>query len=245
MNRDILIIPDVHGRSFWKDAVDREPWATIVFLGDYVDPYSRDNIDERQSLENFQEILEYARSHDNVVMLLGNHDLHYYSVLFFKHALSSRFSFRMADILRQLFVTNKELFSLAYETTFNGHHYLLTHSGVCNAWLDNNRDVIGSPDAEHLNHLLDSDEGILSLAQVSKKRGGFHPSGSIVWGDVEEMLSDHALPDVYQIFGHTQQSVSPIITDQMACLDVRRAFVLREGSASIRPAELDAIRRHY
>ncbi len=240
MNQDILIIPDVHGRSFWKDAVNREPWGTIVFLGDYVDPYSRDNIDESQSLGNFLEILEYARLHDNVVMLLGNHDLHYYSMVFSDHALSSRFSYRMADLIRQLFIKNKELFSLAYETTLNGYHYLFTHSGVCNIWLDHNRDVIVTPDAEHLNHLLDSDEGILALAQVSKKRGGFHPSGSIVWGDVEEMLCDNAFPDVYQIFGHTQQSESPIITDQMSCLDVRRAFVLRNGATSIRPAELDA-----
>ena len=41
MAKKILVIPDVHGRIFWKepvkkymDAVDR-----VVFLGDYLDPY--------------------------------------------------------------------------------------------------------------------------------------------------------------------------------------------------------------
>ena len=240
MSNDILIIPDVHGRTFWKNAVEVETWGTIIFLGDYVDPYFRDGIDDQESLYNFHEILDYSRSHDNIVMLLGNHDLHYSSQLFAGHALSSRYCYRMSNVIRELFERNKELFRLAYETTLNGHHYLFTHSGVCRAWLDANIEVIGKPDAEHLNHLLDSTPGILALAQVSKRRGGFHAGGSIVWGDVHEMQGDNALPELYQIFGHSQQSIDPIITDEMACLDVRRAFVLREGAQSVRPTELDA-----
>ena len=44
MNK-ILIIPDIHGRTFWKkayelvDIVDK-----VVFLGDYLDSYSHENI---------------------------------------------------------------------------------------------------------------------------------------------------------------------------------------------------------
>ena len=34
------------------------------------------------------------------------------------------------------------------------------------------------------------------------------------------------LPNVYQIFGHTQQEAGPVITEQYACLDCRRAFLL-------------------
>ena len=33
----ILLIPDIHGRDFWKKAKDFE--GEIVFLGDYLDPY--------------------------------------------------------------------------------------------------------------------------------------------------------------------------------------------------------------
>ena len=43
-NRKLIIIPDVHGRSFWRDAVKRNPGAEFIFLGDYLDPYP----DERQ-----------------------------------------------------------------------------------------------------------------------------------------------------------------------------------------------------
>ena len=40
---DCLIIPDVHGRDFWKDAANRFP-GNIVFLGDYLDPYPLEEI---------------------------------------------------------------------------------------------------------------------------------------------------------------------------------------------------------
>ena len=34
------------------------------------------------------------------------------------------------------------------------------------------------------------------------------------------------LPNVYQVFGHTQQESEPVITEQYACLDCRMAFLL-------------------
>ena len=39
MKEKILIIPDVHGRSFWKKAVETGDYEKVVFLGDYADPY--------------------------------------------------------------------------------------------------------------------------------------------------------------------------------------------------------------
>ena len=41
---DLLIIPDVHGREFWKDAVEEYPNLPVIFLGDYMDPYSYEGI---------------------------------------------------------------------------------------------------------------------------------------------------------------------------------------------------------
>ena len=52
----ILIVPDVHGRKFWHkakeliDEVDQE-----VFLGDYLDPYSREGITFEDALNEFEE----------------------------------------------------------------------------------------------------------------------------------------------------------------------------------------------
>ncbi len=237
MNNDILIIPDVHGRTFWKDAVSREAFGTVIFLGDYVDPYPRDGISNEQALGNFFEIIDYGKTQDNVVMLLGNHDMHYYSELFAKSGMSSRYWQDGSILLKEIFARNKSLFSLAYETTLNDHHYLFTHAGVNGAWLEANHEIVSVPDAQHLNQLLDSGEGTMALAQVSKMRGGFFNAGSIVWGDVREMLVSNGLPEVYQIFGHSQQRETPIINKKMACIDVRRPFVLRQGQPGIEPVE--------
>ena len=77
---DILIIPDVHGRSFWREPVTSEEFDHIVFLGDYLDPYPQEGITQRQAFENFKEIVELKQSAPKqVTLLLGNHDMHYYS----------------------------------------------------------------------------------------------------------------------------------------------------------------------
>ena len=50
----ILIIPDVHGRNFWKEPCNN--WkGKIVFLGDYHDPYGEyvdDEPNKDESLVN-------------------------------------------------------------------------------------------------------------------------------------------------------------------------------------------------
>ena len=50
MNKKILIIPDVHGRTFWKSAVESGDYEKIVFLGDYTDPYEMEGITNREAL---------------------------------------------------------------------------------------------------------------------------------------------------------------------------------------------------
>ena len=53
---NVLLVPDVHGRSFWKESVkdilENYPDARVVFLGDYLDPYN-DELEEVSSKEAF------------------------------------------------------------------------------------------------------------------------------------------------------------------------------------------------
>lgn len=37
-NGNILFIGDIHGRTIWKDIVEKESWEQCIFLGDYFDP---------------------------------------------------------------------------------------------------------------------------------------------------------------------------------------------------------------
>lgn len=78
-NNDIIVIPDIHGRQFWRRAVELYPDADTIFLGDYHDPYPAEGITNEESLANLRELFDYVKSHDNVHLLMGNHDLNYFA----------------------------------------------------------------------------------------------------------------------------------------------------------------------
>lgn len=74
----MIVIPDVHGRTFWKDAVKGRENEEIIFLGDYVDPYVREGSKPEDGLTALQEVIEFKKQHPlSVTLLLGNHDLGY------------------------------------------------------------------------------------------------------------------------------------------------------------------------
>ena len=229
MRKEILIIPDVHGRSFWKEAVDSKDYEKIIFLGDYTDPYEMEGITDDMAVDNFKSIIDYKQQNpDKVVLLLGNHDLHYYSEYYYELAGGVRYDPVSAVALQRLFTKYHSFFQLAWETDWGSKHYLFSHAGITQSWLKQNMELIRKPDARHLNRLLHSNEGLESLAQVGEMRWGDYPSGSMVWADVVEMLESNPLPDTYQIVGHTMQFDGPIITDNLACLDCRAGFSINQ-----------------
>lgn len=66
MNK-VLIIPDIHGRTFWKEDVtsllaDIDSRAIdVVFLGDYVDPYPEEGISDEDAVRNFRGAVQFFR----------------------------------------------------------------------------------------------------------------------------------------------------------------------------------------
>ena len=92
----VLIIPDVHCRAFWKADIERfrneieSDSIEVVFMGDYLDPYGfeqEEGIAEtvEKGIEMMKEIIELAKKHKNVHLLLGNHDFHYFDDGYAKH----------------------------------------------------------------------------------------------------------------------------------------------------------------
>ena len=79
-NVKVLIIPDVHGREFWREPVKEvleKTDARVVFLGDYLDSYPWDfdhNHYQQQAIDVFNEIINLKKENKNRVnLLLGNH----------------------------------------------------------------------------------------------------------------------------------------------------------------------------
>lgn len=227
----IAIIPDVHGRNFWKNITSNEEIAKyekIIFLGDYLDPYGYEMITKQAAIDNFNEIIQFKLDNmDKVILLLGNHDLPY---IFKEFDTKSRFDTTNAYKISSIFHKNYQLFKLVDEELLNDKRYLFSHAGLMNSWASRYKHLLPSIDVNHINSLLMTKEGVKSLCDVSFIRGGYDSTGSIVWSDVYEKLTDaqDAMNDMYdyQIFGHSQQERYPIINDNWACLDCRQIFVI-------------------
>jgi len=73
----VIFIGDIHGRSLWKEIVEKEKSADIVvFYGDFFD--SKEHIGGEAQLQNFLEIITFKKNQEKlgekVVLLFGNHD---------------------------------------------------------------------------------------------------------------------------------------------------------------------------
>jgi hypothetical protein len=238
----ILLIPDVHGRQFWKRAVEKhfDSTSKTIFLGDFLDSYPWEGITRKDAITNFQEIIDFKKEHkDKVILLLGNHCLPYVDKKNFY--TRSRYDSSNAYHINGMFRSHRSLFQLAHEELINGKRYLFTHAGLLPQWYEKHKDLIGELTVENLNKLYDTPQGIRALCEVSRYRGGWDRYGSIVWCDLMEMTEktqylkqtenlsiNDKLPWDYQVFGHSMQDEHPIITKEFACLDCRKAFILTD-----------------
>ena len=209
----ILVLPDIHGRDFWKRACeDIESFDKVIFLGDYFDPYDFEGISVATAIENFQEILDLKQfNRDKVELLLGNHDL---PDMFDESYNLSHYHCRHSEEnhikIGNLFLTNAHLFSLSCVVD----DILFTHAGVQSQWFFETFHS-ETTDADEIsamvNTLTDSAEGLKKLYKVSGHRGGIDNYGSCVWADVDEMIADsnntsNPLRKIRQVFGHTLQA---------------------------------------
>lgn len=212
----ILIVPDVHGRAFWHRALELvDQVDQIVFLGDYLDPYSHEGIYFDLALEEFNKILEFKKEYPELVTLLvGNHDMHYIIEDFMD---CSRRNTAILDQLHKLYNSNLDLFNLIYIED----DWLFSHAGVYKGWMDKYEFTL---DDLNLKTFLGSHWP--ALEDLSMYRGGSNYVGSCVWADIRESVKNELFPGYKQIVGHTQLNDKPYITDKIACVDVRRCFIL-------------------
>lgn len=217
----LLILPDIHGRKFWcEPCTNIDQYDKVIFLGDYLDPYSFDGISVEDAIDNFRDIVKFAKDNPKVVLILGNHDEPYASDIYY--GLSSwhcRHSQRHHKEISDIFKTHEDCFRLAYSVD----DILFTHAGCVSGWLDfafdyKYKDRINLEElCNDLNSLLNSKEGLLNLFMISSTRGGWDPFGSCIWANITETYWDsanmldenapqHAIYKVRQVFGHTLQA---------------------------------------
>ena len=237
--KKILIIPDVHGRDFWKESVKKvleDTNAHIIFLGDYTDCYPTEwapNFDCGQhTVDNFKEIIELKRQNpDRITLLLGNHDCGY---AIGDTISSSRMDRSHRSELEELFKENRELFQIAEEHDIAGRHFVFSHAGILKGWVKSvwgdEADDTDFKVVDRLNNAwLGNDWNILDrLGDYDTYRGwGGYQYCSPVWSDIRSWVK--VTPEEtygFNIVGHTQLDDGPVVLNQIADLDCRKAFYL-------------------
>ena len=224
---NIMIIPDLHGRKFWRQAIANniDKVNKVIFLGDYLDPYNDPNLED-DPIEMLQDIINLKKNNpDKYTLLLGNHSIHY---IWYNFPKSSRYDrFREKDYYN-IFYNNLNLFNIA----FVQDDVIFTHAGITNKWKE-----MCFPELTTLEvgkklaseKLTENGINFGYLAAISFYRGGTYESGSCEWADVIEHLDSTGNPtkyeNCYQVFGHTRVS-KPVITDTWACLDCQKGFII-------------------
>jgi hypothetical protein len=190
----IIIIGDVHGSSYWKKIINEQSDCRYIFLGDYLDPY--EEIDDNTLLKNLQDIIHFKKQHpDEVILLLGNHDLHYFVE---ESMLSARFNCALAPEISEIFLENYHLFKFAHQE----NNCLFTHAGVIHSWfVDDFKGDLTKNIADQLNN--PTPEQLESLFQCGSYRGGKENKvGGIFWADIRELRDP--LRGYTQIVGHNR-----------------------------------------
>jgi len=228
----VLIISDIHGRDFWKEPC--EDWKdTIIFLGDYHDPYGeyvKGEPNKHDSLINLGELAEFVEDREkehpySTICLLGNHDCVYYT-----GNLKCRYDRTHEEEVKSLIESmhpqvTYELWDQTVEPT---NKFLFSHAGVTLDWLASHNLTIDS-----LLKITIKDYKILE--EVPWSRGGDSKYGSCIWNSLEDYITDNHIPEYYQIFGHTWGGrTEPVIEKDFAMLDCAKAFVLDTTTKEIR-----------
>lgn len=234
----ILVIPDVHGRSFWREPIKEiDNFDKVIFLGDYMDPYG-DEATYEEALQSLKDIISLKKEYPNkVILLIGNHCVHY---MFDEYCEATsarpRFDYEHYKEIEQVYKENEKLFQIAWKCDNEKYgRVLFTHAGVTNTF----KHVCGL-DAKLINRFF-LEENVAALASISWYRGGYNDTGSPVWADVREHLSN-PVTDIFQIFGHTYLR-EPIFEKNFAMLDTGdTCYILnKNGLSAIRGGTEESI----
>src|ERR1700748_2969021 len=102
-----VIIGDLHGRTIWE-RVNFSNYQKAVFLGDYVDSFTRS---DGVILDNLKNIIALKKQYpEKIVLLLGNHDVQY---LHYPQYHCPGFRPCLQPELTNIFRSNRGLFQMA------------------------------------------------------------------------------------------------------------------------------------
>ena len=214
----------------------------IIFIGDYCDCFSIENwinigltkeeANKRyksnvEILHNLKMIIEFKKAYPNkVILLIGNHDMHYIKSTATSMYKCSGFRMDAYMLLHELFYENSTLFQIAYQY----ENYLWTHAGVTRGFLNNfvlpmqNKEYKFSEHTKNMNiaELLNFMYEInnYDLYNVGYSSHGSSPYPGPLWARPSDLNPDPI--DLNQIVGHTSYSDIRIFETSTSLDEIKR-----------------------
>jgi len=218
-----VYIGDIHGRDVWKQIVEKHDDAdNIVFIGDYFDSF---NISGIEQLRNTQEIVEFKKERElvptkKVYLLIGNHDIHYWSGVKDRGGTSG-FQPTMMFQFEQFFRENEDMFQMSVSLGTTINRRLCTHAGVSSKflkdvgyWTHDYKDE--SNISDFLNDLFKHKPNEFTFNSYADRYMGFvdgygdNEEQSPIWirpRSLQRVNKNEDIKKMYaQIVGHTQQN---------------------------------------
>lgn len=187
-----LVIGDLHG-VHWVAQAALDTGLPVIFIGDYLDSFDKSRDDQLKTLDI---VLTAARDREDVVALMGNHEMSYLSDRHQCSGFTNDFYTRlMSDF--EPGVTYLQAMSRYLEPWAFDEGFLISHAGVSQRFLNENEctleDALANP------RLWD---------KIGSTRGlGAPPHcGGIFWCDWNHEFEP--IDDVPQIVGHTRAKMA-------------------------------------
>jgi hypothetical protein len=199
-----VVLGDTHGRSFWKLIVNTEKPDRVIFIGDYFDSF---NLSAAEQIHNFHEIVDYKESGKaEVIMLIGNHDYHYFQGIGYRS--TSGYQYSAAAAITKAIEDYKHHLQMAYQMD----EYLFTHAGVSPVWMD---EAFGDEFGWKIENVAIDVNEMFKYRPLSFDFNGMEPTGdnttqTPIWIRPRSLMSankkhEKGLKDHYiQVVGHTQ-----------------------------------------
>ena len=204
-----IVLGDTHGRGIWQLIVQRENPDRVIFIGDYWDSFDIPYLDQ---MYNFKQIVHYARTSDKeVILLTGNHDVHYQKWAIEARENYSGFQAIHANDICQELQLNEDIMQMAYKMD----NFLFTHAGVTKTWLklmeiENDENMVDA-----INDIAKFKPRMFAFGAIG--RGGWVDSyGDNIWQNPtwirpKSLMKDSKDLGYIQVVGHTTQN----------CIDIK------------------------
>lgn len=193
----ILVISDVHASIAWKKVfTERKTGDIVVFLGDYFDKRGSGPFAENQ-VNNFLDIVDYAKNNPNTFLLTGNHEYDYMPFCIWSHAS------KYPDYKKAI-MDNIDLLQMVYVHESGSKRLVFSHAGVTNTFMV----MYGLRHPEELNDLWRHNPGYFDwkpsdpVTRMRSQRDGDDIWQSPIWVRTYALEHD-GLKDWEQVIGHT------------------------------------------